>query len=141
MEFFNQATVTTSVSQLQQQITIASLPVWCSSISTASASSFDKGEIYCLWGEFKVHRELIKDGIRFTLPGCPNALQWTLTINSPGTITLHCTLNQTEVDQDFRDSIVEFLGDWKQGLENWKENAPAKEAAPDNCPTLFGGFG
>ncbi len=141
MEFFQQAVYTTSVTQLQQHIRIDNLTKWCSLITTASASAADKGEIYCLWGEFKIHREILRDGIRFTLPGCPNALQWTITITKPGSILLHCTLNQQNVANEFSESIDEFLSAWKTGLENWKSVVTAKPPVSESCPTLFGGFG
>jgi hypothetical protein len=76
----------------------------------------DAGEIYCLWGQFEVRREPIRDGVRFTLPGCPNALAWTVTAESES-VLVHCTIKRTEHDPDFIESIETFIEDWQAGLE------------------------
>jgi hypothetical protein len=73
------------------------------------------GEIDCLWGQFAVHREHIRDGLRFTLPDCPNALAWTTTVAPDGTL-IHCTINRSEQDSDFIASIEDFVADWPRGL-------------------------
>lgn len=33
----------------------------------------DTGTIDCLWDQLEVRGEPIRDGVRLTLPGCPNA--------------------------------------------------------------------
>ena len=85
-----------------------------------SKESEERGEIYCLWGQFTVHREPIKDGIRFSLPYCPNALAWTITAapegGTPETI-IHCTINRQEHEADFIESIEWFVGEWEKGLK------------------------
>ena len=35
-----------------------------------------------------------------------------------GILTIHCTINKKEHDQDFTDSIKEFTSDWKIGLNS-----------------------
>ena len=120
MEFFATASISASVNDLQRRMTISDLPRWCVSIQTVLSDEGSRGEIYCVWGEFRVHREQIRDGVRFTLPGCPNALQWTVTtgqLPNPQHCVIHLTINRTEHDQDFIDSNQQFVDDWKAGLE------------------------
>lgn len=77
-------------------------------------------EIYCVWGTCHTHREDLSHGVRFSLPGCPNALQWTVTtghLPNPQHTVIHLTINRTGQDQDFIDSIQQFVDDWKTGLE------------------------
>jgi len=124
MEFFATAAIPTSVSELQRRLTIATLPSWCASIDKVLSDEGTRGEIYCLWGKFRVHREEIRDGVRFSLPGCPNALQWTVTTGQqpePRHIVIHLTINHTEHDKDFVDSNRLFVADWKTGIEtHWR---------------------
>lgn len=143
MEFFTRALSRLSSSDLQQQIRIDNLPGWCGAIEQSSADSSERGNIYCLWGEFKIHREIIRDGIRFSLPGCPNALQWTLTADRerPDEIGLHLTINQPRIDTDFHQSINDFLAAWKAGLEYRAKNPPPPKAPTGEESPMFGGFG
>ena len=84
----------------------------------------EQGEIYRLWGQFRVRREVIRGGVRITLPECPNALAWTLTVAppagggdaSPG-IPVHCTINRTEHDPEFIASLEDVVADGRQGQE------------------------
>lgn len=120
MEFFTTAEVRASVAELQHRLTIGDLPRWCASISEVFSDAGAQGEIYCVWGQFRVNREDIRDGVRFTLPGCPNALQWTVTTGQPpdpDKVVIHLTINRSEHDPDFIDSNRQFVADWKTGLE------------------------
>ncbi len=120
MEFFATASIPTSVNDLHQRLSISDLPRWCASIQTVITDEGSRGAIYCVWGEFRVHREQIRDGVRFTLPGCPNALQWTVTTGqapNPRHCVIHLTINRTEHDLDFIESNQQFVDDWKAGLE------------------------
>ena len=120
MEFFAIADRITDVDALQARIDIGSLPVYCASISRLLSHNGDRGEIYCTWGQFIVHRESIHGGVRFTLPKCPNALAWTITTGfQPALekIVIHCTINRAGHDADFIVSILTFVQDWQRGLE------------------------
>lgn len=119
MEFYAFARVSTDSAQLQGALTITRLPDFCASIDEVFADHGDKGEMYCLWGPFVVNREPIRDGVRFSLPGCPNALAWTVAVNleSPGEVVVHCTINRRKPDVDFADSIRQFVDAWACGLE------------------------
>ena len=104
----------------------------------------ERGDIYCVWGEFRVHRELIYDGIRFTLPNCKNGVQWTVTPNpaNMAQVMIHCTINRPTQDADFVESLEIFVNDWRAGLEDWPIRRAAKLNKPCvNCGDTFGGFG
>jgi hypothetical protein len=120
MEFFRQCDTWLDVGSLQQRLPIAALADCCASIDRVISVEGDSGEIYCLWGQFRVNREKIRDGLRFTLPGCPNALAWTLTLQREeggnALIRVHCTINQQSHDPDFIESIELFVDDWQAGL-------------------------
>jgi hypothetical protein len=120
MEFFATAIVPATVADLQRRLTIAELPRWCASIGKVLSDAKMSGEIYCVWGTFHAQRDELRQGVRFSLPHCPNALQWTVTTGHPldtRHATIHATINRTEHDQDFIDTIRQFVDDWKAGLE------------------------
>jgi hypothetical protein len=119
LEFFATAATAATETDLQQRLTIGRLAEHCASIDRVLQADGDVGEIWCLWGQFRVHREPIRGGVRFTLPRCPNALAWTVTAgaDSPEPAVVHCTINRTEHDPDFVESIRMFVDDWRAGLE------------------------
>ena len=119
MEFFATTIVPASAEDLQRRLTISELPHWCASIEKVLSDAKSSGEIYCVWGTFHIQREELRNGVRFSLPHCPNALQWTVTTGhqpNPQHTVIHLTINRTEQDQDFIDSIRQFVDDWKAGL-------------------------
>ncbi|MFW6258304.1 MAG: hypothetical protein ACOC26_02280 [Halochromatium sp.] len=118
MEFFATAQCRFTPDHIQDQVTGPRLTEFCASIDRVLewSDAQDAGEVYCLWGQFRVRRERIRDGVRFTLPGCPNALAWTITATPEGTL-IHCTINRCEHEPDFIESIEEFIADWVQGLD------------------------
>jgi hypothetical protein len=120
MEFFATTTIPASADELRRRLTIRELPLWCASIEKVLSDARSSGEIYCVWGTFHTNREEMGNGVRFSLPSCPNALQWTVTTGhqpNPLHTVIHLTINRTEQDQDFVDSIRQFVDDWKTGLE------------------------
>lgn len=120
MEFFSSIVSAVSVIDIQRQLSIRALPDWCASITDVFSDEGARGEIYCVWGKFRIHREDIRDGVRFTLPGCPNALQWTVTTGQqpePHAVVVHLTINRSEHDPDFIESNRQFVEDWRVGLE------------------------
>ena len=78
-------------------------------------SEGDSGRIYCVWGEFTIHREEIKKGVRFTLPNCPNSFAWTIT-NDDDHVTIHSTMHPSEHDADFIETIEVASEDWRTGV-------------------------
>ena len=120
MEFFAVVDKHSDAEALRARLDIASLPSWCASISTVLSHDGDRGEIYCVWGQFIVHREPIRGGVRFTLPTCPNALAWTVTTDhppAPDKIVMHLTINRTGHDPEFIATIEKFVDDWRHELE------------------------
>ncbi|MHB8536374.1 MAG: hypothetical protein ACYDBW_13155 [Sulfuricaulis sp.] len=119
MEFFAVVDKHIDTEALQARLDIASLPSLCASIGQVLAHDGDRGEIYCVWGQFIVHREPISGGVRFTLPNCLNTLAWTITTGlppAPEKIVIHCTINRSGQDADFISSIEQFVIDWRKGL-------------------------
>lgn len=120
MEFFATTMIPASAAELQRRLTISELPRWCASVEKVLSDADSSGEIFCVWGTFTTHCEAINGGVRFTFPGCPNAFQWTVTTEQqpdPGQTVIHATINRSEHDQDFIDSLQQFVTDWKAGLE------------------------
>jgi hypothetical protein len=120
VEFFAIADIAVDQDSLQT-LTVETLPQYCTDISKVlSVEDENNADVYSVWGEFKVQRQLIKGGVRFSLPGCPNALAWTITTGfepAPDKAVIHCTINRTSHDEDFIESIESFVNVWKDGLE------------------------
>ncbi|MCB1755095.1 MAG: hypothetical protein KDJ38_06215 [Gammaproteobacteria bacterium] len=120
MEFFAELTgQNTETELLQELLTIKRLPEFCPLIDTVlSIQSPEKGEIYCLWGQFLVSRQMIRNGVRFALLNCPHALAWTITVHDDSrTIVIHCTINGKHEAQEFVESIEQFVEAWAEGLQ------------------------
>jgi hypothetical protein len=119
MEFFaeieNRAA---SADQVYKLVTIPRLPELCASIdSVVSEQSERLGEIYCVWGQFSVSREKIRNGVRLALLSCPHALAWTITVKQEDDIVvIHCTIDDRKAESEFVESIEQFVNDWAQGL-------------------------
>lgn len=118
MEFFEQIdSVDLTVAKLQTVLTISNSVDLCASITEVLEDNQNNGRVYCVWGEFAVNREILDQGIRFSMPSCPNVLTWTITIGNDKVLSVHCTINKQDHDLDFIESIQEFTADWKTGLE------------------------
>jgi len=135
MEFFAIVDRSSSEQELQERLRLDRLAHYCDFIEDVVVRDETAGDMFSLWGRFPVSRELIKGGVRFTLPTCPNALAWTVTTGfppAPQAIVLHCTINRTEHDPDFIDSLKSFVSAWQKGLtERWEgePNAQPQRAA------------
>ncbi|SEH06814.1 hypothetical protein [Candidatus Venteria ishoeyi] len=120
MEFFAIANIEATPATLQA-LTVDKLNKYCADINKVLHIENDnQADVYCVWGEFTVHRQVINGGVRFSLPDCPNALAWTITTGfapEPEKVVIHCTINRTEHDADFIDSIQLFIQSWQFGLE------------------------
>ena len=121
MEFFAYSNRDIPEADLQSRLGIGDLPLLCASIDRVISVQGNFGEIYCLWGKFRIHREEILGGVRFSLPYCPNALAWTITRADPtdraNGCCVHCTINRGTHAPDFIESIEQFVRDWAAGLE------------------------
>ena len=121
MEFFATADAHMSPTDLQRFIRIKNLTQWCASIENVSAQSGERGSMSCSWGEYTVHLEILRNGIHFTLPGSEDVMQWSITAepsSKSGKVTIHCTVNRTELEPEYRQNLQKFVDDWKTGLEN-----------------------
>ena len=120
MEFFQEVPSTDlDIIALKNLLTINNLTGLCASISSVTSSDDVAADIYCIWGSFSLRREEIRYGVRFSLLNCPHALAWTITFNNESqNIVIHCTIDKKEEDQDFVDSIYEFVADWSTGIRN-----------------------
>ncbi len=128
---------------LQRHIRIDTLANWCATITTA-ASDGERNSIRLFGEQFRVHREVIQGGLRFSLPGCANALQWTLTVDNPatrGTVIVHCTLNRMEVPAVRRSELEQFIQDWKTGLEAGATKLHSLRTHPVERPEAAPWFG
>ncbi len=119
MEFLHAVTAATDARDLARRLTTESLPRWCASVYAIERH----GEDLCastVWGVYRVRRETIRGGVRFTLPNCPNALAWTVTTDhdpDPGAVWVHVTINRAGHDPDFVASLENFAREWCAGLE------------------------
>ena len=124
MEFFAIAQQTELDGKtIQEQVTVARMGEYCDTIVVLDGND-EAGNIGTVWGEFPVQRQIIRGGVRFALTTCPNALAWTITSGFPPVpdgVVIHGTINRTEHDEDFIESIVEFLETWRLGLEKTQD--------------------
>lgn len=145
MEWFAEARVKLRDTDLQRRLCIDNLPEWCAAIPEVLACKGDKGRVHCVFGEQVVHREMIRGGVRFTLPLSECALQWTVTAGATGsgTVRVHCSSNCREHDAAWIATLQEFLTGWQAGLEAWPERERLKRAQQGDveCGPSFSGFG
>lgn len=144
MEFTRLAAVDMSAADIQRRVTVATLPEWCASIVEVHTKDSNQGRITCLSGDFVVHRELLNNGVRFSIPAGPHAVQWTITTETPGEVLVHCTLNSPEADTEtvLSQALDCFVDNWKAGLEGWEGRRIARPGPA--CATgdfTMGGFG
>jgi len=118
MEFFQEIEqADLNIEELRHLLSIKNLPSLCESISAVLSDNGNAGEIYSVWGQFNINREIIIHGVRFSLINCPHAFAWTITHHAArNKVIIHCTIDKTEHEQDFIDSIVQFTREWASGL-------------------------
>ncbi len=120
MEFFEELERQgVEIEAIKDLLRISSLPSYCRSIDSVISENQNVGEIYCVWGQFKISREVIRNGVRFALQDCPHALTWTVTYHEDRSmLVVHCTIDDREEGNEFIESIQEFVSDWGIGLGN-----------------------
>lgn len=118
MEFFEEIErQDVSIEALKDHLQISTLPNLCRSIDSVISGNHDAGQIYCVWGQFDVSREAIRNGVRFALLDCPHAFAWTITYHDDrNKLVVHCTIDDREEDEEFIETIREFAADWSRGL-------------------------
>ncbi len=142
MEFFSDADVVMAVGDIQRHIVVANLSQWCESIVQVHNDHHNKGRVSCLSGDFVVHRELLSEGVRFTIPSGPHAIQWTITSLGEAGVRVHCTLNTPKAEAGFVERIEHFMANWRAGLEDWPIRQAARPGQPCiACGDSYGGFG
>ncbi|RMG29863.1 MAG: hypothetical protein D6721_04950 [Gammaproteobacteria bacterium] len=108
MEFFCERDCACAPQRLHQVLRIDNLPAWCEPVERVLEAAGEQGRIWTLWGEFAVRREPLRYGVRFTLPECPNALQWTVTAENEKEVPLlrvHATINRATHDAEFIETL------------------------------------
>ena len=120
MEFFSKINTSIEGSEfLKNALTISSLPSFTDSILNVISDSGDTGEIYSIWGQFDISRELIRYGVRFSLTSCPLAFAWTITLNpDQNEVIAHSTFNKTDADPEFVETIVSFMSEWELSIDD-----------------------
>jgi len=104
--------------KLKNNLTIHNLPRLCHSIDNVISDQNTKGVIYCVWGKHEIYREVLNNGIRFSFPQCPNALTLSITKNNDANkISIQCSTNTIIEDEDFIESIKQFIKDWTTGIK------------------------
>ncbi len=119
MEFYAIARAAAPASLLQRYVTVGNLARLCPSIDRVLADEGERGEIYCAWGQFRITREVLRHGVRFSLPSCESALQWSITAarQETGCVLVHLVLNRRELEPEFIEVLERFVDDWRLGLE------------------------
>lgn len=121
MELFRELDLSTSEKQLQELLTISKLEDICPTTVVFGAND-SVAETGSNWGEFRIRRDEITGGVRFSMLNCPNALAWTITTGyppSPEKVLIHATLNRTEKNPEFINELNEFLDDWSDGIRDY----------------------
>jgi len=145
MEWFAEAHVNLREADLQRQLGIDSLPQWCAGIEQVLSCKGDKGRVRCVFGEHNIHREMIRGGVRFTLPLSEHGLQWTVSAAAarPGVVRVHCSTHCRDHAADWIATLQGFLAGWTAGLEGWPQRARLKRGPQTEaeCGPSFSGFG
>jgi len=120
MEFFEELeSQGVEIEAIKDLLRISALPGYCRSIDSVISENHNVGVIYCVWGQFNISREVIRNGVRFALLDCPHALAWTVTYHEDrNMLVVHCTIDDQEEGKEFIESIQEFVSDWGIGLGN-----------------------
>lgn len=144
MEWFSTANANLPASELQRHIRVDNVGEWCAAPPAIDAEAGQRA--LAGWAGLGMHREIIRDGLRFTLPGSAHALQWTLTAGAaarPGSVQMHCTLNTPVADATTGAAVERFVAEWCAGLEAGarrlqQQRAEKNAAVCEDCPPWFG---
>ncbi|MEG3640200.1 hypothetical protein [Magnetococcus sp. PR-3] len=120
MEFFATAPSPWGAEEIQKQITPDRLPVFCEAIAVVIRSDGHGGHYHTDWGEFEITWQAIRGGLRMSMPTCPNVFSWSITTALPPDeqqLVVHATINRTEHDPDFIESLEEFVQAWVVGIQ------------------------
>lgn len=112
MEWFHEIEPVLTVSRVQEICTLAALPSLCADVYAVD----EAGRMECVWGVFEARCLPLRHGVRYELASCPHALQWSIA-SRHGEMLLHASINLPDPDPDFADSIVAFLGKFRDALQ------------------------
>ena len=117
MEWSHRVPCAIPEAEIRNICTLHNLPELCADVYelTEWEPGSTQGVISCVWGLFQTEVHPIRDGVRYALTSCPNALQWTITSRN-GETTLHCSINQTTPDPDFVESVDQFMANFFAGF-------------------------
>jgi hypothetical protein len=116
MEWMYRIEPAVEVARLEVLCALSALPALCADVYEVTESQLgERAEASCVWGVFDTRRSSIRNGVRYELLSCPNALQWTVTTCKGETI-LHGSINQEAPDADFAETIHVFLDNFRKGL-------------------------
>jgi hypothetical protein len=142
MEFYSTAAVFIPAGELQRHIRIDNLPDWCGSIHRVLTSDNERGEVESVWGDVRIRREVISDGVRFTLPASHEALQWTITAGQGAKVNIHASVNCQSLPEGAERQLADCIENWRKGIEAWPERIAAERKKPaGECVPSYGGFG
>ncbi len=137
MEFFEFADILTTQEEIQNKVSMDTLPFFCEEIEAVDVAEELGRVIYFRhWGRFHLRQEDVMGGVRFSVPDCPNALAWTVTTGYPPypeKIVLHATINRLAHDAGFIEATQTLLTTLKSGLE---ANLPNESAQTGPRPFL-----
>ncbi|TNF35989.1 MAG: hypothetical protein EP315_04855 [Gammaproteobacteria bacterium] len=142
MEFFVNVPVQVSADLIKSYINLHKLSEWCDAINEVVNLEGNRALLVCEMGRLHVHRELIQDGVRFSITDSPYALQWTVTADQDHKVLIHCTLNCQQCAAEFIQQLERFLLCWENGIVEWVKRRPQQDRRPCvSCGDSFGGFG
>ena len=143
MEFFVTVPVHVSSDLIKSYINLNKLSEWCDAINEVIDLEGNRAMLVCEMGKLHVHRELIQEGVRFSITDSPYALQWTVTADSENEVLLHCTINCRQCPAEFIEQLERFLLCWDKGIVEWVKRRQEQQdkRACVSCGDSYGGFG
>jgi len=120
MEFFAFADTVWDAKELRAHLHMDNLTALCPTLEKKIVTANGRDRFYTIWGEFDVVCQEIIGGYHFFMPKCQNSIVWTITTDlppNPQQISIHATINRTEQDPDFVETLEDFVAEWKAGLE------------------------
>lgn len=112
MEFLETTSIPASDTDLKSRLTIGMLTYGFDLIEKILSDFNARAKIYCVRGVFDIQREELLHGVRFSLPGCPYAMQWTVTTGhnpDPLHTVINLTINRTGHEAELVDTIRQFM--------------------------------
>ena len=119
MENFRIIDVQTSANELQKRIRPETVAEFTETMELMEYKGENFTSLTVFGDFFTFSYDHIKEGVRFTLLDCPNALSMTITTGFPpecDKVIIHSTINRSEKQQEFIEEWQEFLDEWETGI-------------------------